>query len=859
MAHWREKLNQHKPLLTALGAAAAVLAIALLVWLACVRPELGKGYTERISDDYTSATTLGDGVTATQIFTYDNSLLAVAVEFELPSGPTSGELSLRLCDADTGEELAVSTGVLEYIVPGQYTVLGLDREVPATPGRRYALHITPHYTGWATLAIGHSTGVALWSEPLLVDGIAVDGTLALQITAKRIGGYLTRFFLLISAGAALLVFVGVFSALRHKLRLDKLVFVLVLGFGLLYSMVLPPYAAPDEKYHINQSFTLAAQWANRLSPDDWVMGHVPTTQSFRREHDFDPLLQDENTTVFTWQQYTDNLLSTTTDPFDSHVELDELQTDQNPLLYLASGAAVFLGFVLHLGFAPTLALGRLANLLLFAALAALAVRRTPFGKRIFMAAALLPMTLHLAASFSRDAPLLGLAFAFTALFLEAAFGPERDRKLTLRGLLPLLVFGLLLAPGKLVYLPLAALFLALPAVRLGRRPWLKKGGYLAACLLLGVVLNQGTLTTFLPATVPNAGETAAAADTDTDADTDEPAAKSRPDQPLTDYEQRIIFVNTPESFVRRLYYFAEDNAAPADSEVAFWCQALAEGDVTPLVLGQSFFFSPDKAANGYLDGADFCTEVSLVYIDRDMIEFGDDQFVPLFEAEGAEVAFKALLAQDSFQTFLNEAGLEVGTVMDDRIPLDREVLAQEITEARATRATQSLIDEADAHTYSPGYLLTHLPDTVLLITRTAVQDGDTILQQLVGGKLSYSSLSLAWGWVVLLFVLLAYAALPARAAAQLTGRGRVYIALAGLACCALVLLGCILWTPTHYQTIYGLQGRYLLPVLPALLLSCMPRRAVVEDEQAATATLTCLLCVAQAGVLMNMMLAVMAR
>ena len=79
-------------------------------------------------------------------------------------------------------------------------------------------------------------------------------------------------------------------------------------------------------------------------------------------------------------------------PFDSHQEYNELQTDQNPLLYLASAAAVFLAYLLHLGFAPALLLGRLANLLLFAALAALAVKTAPFGKRVFTVAALLPMT-----------------------------------------------------------------------------------------------------------------------------------------------------------------------------------------------------------------------------------------------------------------------------------------------------------------------------------------------------------------------------------------------------------------------------------------------------------------------------------
>ena len=39
-----------------------------------------------------------------------------------------------------------------------------------------------------------------------------------------------------------------------------------------------------------------------LSPDEWRMGNVPLDMTYRREHDFDPLLQNEKTTVFSWQE-----------------------------------------------------------------------------------------------------------------------------------------------------------------------------------------------------------------------------------------------------------------------------------------------------------------------------------------------------------------------------------------------------------------------------------------------------------------------------------------------------------------------------------------------------------------------------
>lgn len=859
MTGLRKTGKPDKPLLWALATLAVLLAVSLLVWFAVVRPQLGKGRSRSVSDDFSASTLLQDGQTAGQVFTFDEDLLAIGVEFYLPGEQPSGELELVLTDADTGEELARSTGVMDYILPDQYTVLGLDRTVAGSAGRRYRLELTPHYANGEVLAIGHSSGVALWQEPMQLDGAAVDGTMALQVTWHRIGGFLTRFFLLVCGFAALLAAFTVWAVTSRKVKLPRLVFVLVLGLGVLYTFVLPPYAAPDEKYHINQSFTLACRWANFFSDDEWRMGHVPTTTSFRRETDVNPTLQDENTTVFTWEEFAGTLFTSTDAPYDSHQEYAELQTDQNPLLYLCSGAAVFAAYLFHLGFTPALALGRLANLLAFALLAALAVRAAPFGKRVFAAAALLPMTLHLAASFSRDALLLGLCFAFTALLLDAAFGPEPGKALVPGRLALLLGTGVLLAPGKLVYLPLAALLLLVPAARLGRFAAAKKAGYLALCLALALALNTGTLQgTMGTATQPETVTTEASG-TGAGSAAVPRAEKARPTEPDDAYEALICGENTLENYVRRLYYYAADTREVPQSEIDFWVQALQEGDVSPVTLGQAFFFSSDRI-DSYTDGADILSRASLALLGEDLMQSGGDFLTAYYEEGGALLVYKIVYSQERCTEAFAALGLEPG-VMDDRMPLDRETLAAEVEAAQATRATQSVTDEADSMTYTPGYILGHLPDTLLLLVRTAVENGDHYLRTLVGGSLSYYSLDLAWGWVAALYLLLAYAALPARDAVLLpAGRGRAWCAAAALACCLLAVAGCLLWTPTHYETLYGLQGRYFLPVLPMLLLVCLPRRvALVPDEETAAARLLGALGLVQFGILMNSMLAIIAR
>ena len=111
----------------------------------------------------------------------------------------------------------------------------------------------------------------------------------------------------------------------------------------------------------------------------------------------------------------------------------------------------------------------------FAFLAAWAVKRTPVAKPAFAVAALLPMTLHLAASYSRDSNLLALCF-----FFRPAAGPglrppgaHRRKQLALPA-----VLAVLIVPSKVVYLPLAGLILLIPAVRLGRFARWIKGGFL---------------------------------------------------------------------------------------------------------------------------------------------------------------------------------------------------------------------------------------------------------------------------------------------------------------------------------------------------------------------------------------------
>ena len=879
MANWKQTFKQHRHTLAALAAAAVCFAVFVLAWYTAVRGQGSKALSARISDDYSAYTTVEQSVS--QTFAFDDDLIAMAFVFGVEGEQPAGTLELTLTDASTGEVLAQSTGDMAAILPGQYTGLGLDRTLTGGEGRSYTVTLTPHYKGAGRLSVGHSAATALWQQNAAVDGAEIDGTLALLVTYRQIGGFLTRYYWLAAALALAVVFFGVRSALRGRFALHRLVFVLVLALGVAYTVVLPPYGAPDEKYHINQSFTLACRWANALSDEDWQMGHVPISMSYRREHDVNAALQDQETgtTVWAWQAFAGDLFTLSPDAFDSHAEYQEAQTDENPLLYLPSAAAVFLAFVLRLGFVPALVLGRLANLACFALLAAAAVKYTPFGRRVFAAAALLPMTLHLAASFSRDSLLLGLCFAFAALAMRAAFAPEAPgRKL----LAALAAAGLLMCPGKAVYLPLALLVLCIPGRRLALpRPALWKAGYLAACLALTLALNSTMLGTAMTGGTaePQAAESTAAAQTAVQAggaalaaDAAGPAgpahgapeaessggdAEATGDTGSTPVYREDLAENTLENYVRRLYWYAEGAEAP-EAEVTFWADALRSGDTTFALLAQSFFFSPQEMEQSRFSDRDFAVAMCYAILNRQPHTDEPDSWAGAIAENGRIQLFKAFYSTHEIPEVYGSFGITIGTEDSDRYPLDRAELSTETEANAAVRESQSVATGDDAICYTPGYILAHPADTLRLLVNSVIQNGDHYIRTLVGGSLGYYTIDLAWGWVAALYLLLAWAALPAKGEALPGRRARAALLVLGGLCCALSVAGCLTWTPTYSETLYGLQGRYFLPVLPAMLAALAPRSLQAADGQKAGAGLVCALCVVNAGVLLNTMLAVIA-
>jgi uncharacterized membrane protein len=187
-----------------------------------------------------------------------------------------------------------------------------------------------------------------------------------------------------------------------------------------------------------------------------------------------------------------------------HREWHALPSTYSPLVYAPQAAAVALARRLDPPPVAYVYLGRVANLAVYVALVAAALRLAPVHRWTLFLVALAPMAIFQAASLSPDAATNAIAWLFVAAVLGAACRSAPITRWELGGLIGLAASLGLLKPLAAV---LAPLVLLVPAHRFGRGPWLAAGaGAVAAAVATGG-LWYGTLTQLpLPVVVEGADE-----------------------------------------------------------------------------------------------------------------------------------------------------------------------------------------------------------------------------------------------------------------------------------------------------------------------------------------------------------------
>ena len=264
----------------------------------------------------------------------------------------------------------------------------------------------------------------------------------------------------------LVIILGFFCILfyfMHKSdkELYKVAFVVILCFGLICSLIVPICDVSDEREHFARAeITSQGAFFPHWTGDDMGLDRAWDENGTYNEGTGFQTIESMN---FFWDEIEKTVFETShdTDKINYSSTIINSAFQQNPFYgYLPQAIGIFVAKLLDLNAIWMLWLGRMFNLICYAGLISLAIKKTPYLKIPFIAIACIPITIYQASSVSIDSMIFGLGLLAVSYYL---FMSQADRgSLNQKNIIIYSIICLLLGLCKLPYLAFIFLLLFIP-------------------------------------------------------------------------------------------------------------------------------------------------------------------------------------------------------------------------------------------------------------------------------------------------------------------------------------------------------------------------------------------------------------
>lgn len=391
-----------------------------------------------------------DGIKIKQTFKTDDGINRIAVKFSTYNRENTGTIEVTLLNKTSGEKIQFWQEDISKIKDNDYHDFILDNPIRNTKGMEFELEIK-------SKGCKDGNAVTIYSSRMnqYKDGnLFINDKEEIKDIAFRAGTVGAGFIKVV--GILCIIFTMIFmTAISYllfikKIKIENAFLISGLCLGLAYMFLVTPYSGYDEPAHVDTAY--------RYSDDMMFKGHSTKNGGYlRRGEDSVSGLTYGKTTITQYRTVFDNFFDMSDD--NELIEVHGRDVSQAAYVYFPSSLAITTARILHLGQIPTLYLGRFFNLVSFLLIVYLAIKKIPIGKTTMFIVALLPMTLHQAASFSYDSIINGLSFLYIAYCLYFAYSEKEKSK---KDIIILFLSGVLLAPLKMIYVLVCALALIIP-------------------------------------------------------------------------------------------------------------------------------------------------------------------------------------------------------------------------------------------------------------------------------------------------------------------------------------------------------------------------------------------------------------
>ena len=682
---------------------------------------------EIINDDYSQIIDIpAEGLTQAMPLKAGQPFYGVRFKFSTHGQLYKSGMTMVEAYNEAGEQILFAAGNFLNIWDDTFTEFTCNEAYIPDHDETLTIRLYNESAWDGPLGVWASEGEVSGMPLSVTDGDTLNATMAMQRVSDFTGSWPAALAARLQKPLTAAVFIAVLLAMLHA-PLYLFVPAVGLALGVTFTYVTPALVAPDEYTHLAAAYELASTWSGQTAADEdgnLLLRECDAAHFGTKTGDIGVLAYKNEAIAETSEPGSPDVLTTHS----------EVKAGQGSGSYLAQALGIRLARAQGKNFYTMLLYGRLANLILYLLLAALAVWLAPTSLRgLFACVALLPMPLQLAASLSPDAAVLGLVFSFTALCLRL-----RGEKAVWWQKILLIVLGGLTAPGKAIYLPVILLCLLIPAENLtyDGNPTVK---FLGEELPGGGCIHAATLVlAFCFWLAANLNAVAYAA---------------------RDMNTTVLVTAAAAAAVLLVLALAAYLKLHKRPKVFFWCK----------------------------------------------------------------VAFAAVLVVGAV------GGVYAVSHMGGGLDPDQ--------------LTMTYPSGDSIWTFSFGYICRNIPATVKLLLRTLPEQGALWLQGLLGttlGEPIVYRIDVSWLLGVGLLLAVLAAALPRQDEPALLGR-RSKAGMAGICLCVVlaVLAAALNWTPINYQTLFGLQGRYLLPILPLALLLVKSSKKLVLRGDVSHATALC--------------------
>lgn len=292
-----------------------------------------------------------------------------------------------------------------------------------------------------------------------------------------------RLLVLLTIVACLFLIIALGSAFAHesdRLKSEWVFLALLVSFSIIFCFIFPPYTVPDEGHHFFSTYWLvdSLPFNGRVIDGDTFLVRdidlslyngklTPTTiNSASYSSIFHNFSLFGNGKLIPFSEYSFSVGS------------------ENVIAKIGSVIGLQIGLFLGLGAFPAFYMGRIGSALFFCFCAFLAYRIAPRGKSVIVFVSLLPMTLHLAASYSYDSGIIAYSLILFACLMRGFFGEQRS--VGYKEVAFYLVISVFLAPCKVIYSGLVLLALFVPLSKFQDE---RIGRYSKLLLVLAVVVS----------------------------------------------------------------------------------------------------------------------------------------------------------------------------------------------------------------------------------------------------------------------------------------------------------------------------------------------------------------------------------